>query len=167
MHFPVAEFATMHRLSGMTRQTYTHRTRIEASAEEVFRWHAQPGAFERLTPPWAEVEQLEHTGGIQNGARRVLRVKFGPLRRKWTLEHCDYIEGRQFADRQVEGPLRYWKHTHRIIPDGPQASFLEDHVEFELPAGPFVKWIGQTWVECQLRRLFKYRHRIVVQELAR
>lgn len=31
----------------MTRRTL-RRTRIQASAGEVYRWHARPGAFERL-----------------------------------------------------------------------------------------------------------------------
>ena len=35
------------------------KSRIEAPAEEVFRWHAQPDALERLSPPWDPVEILE------------------------------------------------------------------------------------------------------------
>ncbi len=151
----------------MTLQTFLHRTRIEAPAAEVFRWHAQPGAFERLTPPWASVEELEHVGGIENGARRTLRVKLGPLRRKWVLEHCDYIEGRQFADRQIEGPFAAWKHTHRMLPDGADACYLEDEVQYALPGGPLGTLLGQSLVQDQLRRLFEYRHRVTAADLAR
>lgn len=150
----------------MSRQTFDYRTRIDASAEEVFCWYARPGAFERLTPPWASLEEIEYTGGIENGARRVLLVKLGPLKRKWTLEHCDYVEGRQFADRQVEGPFRSWKHTHRFVPDGPDACYLEDHVEYELPGGPLGKLLGRAFVADQLRRLFEYRHRATAEALA-
>ena len=152
--------------SDMKRHTFVHRTRIAAPAEEVFDWHARPGAFERLTPPWASVTQLEHTGGIKNGARRVLVVKLGPLRRRWTLEHCDYVEGRQFADVQIEGPFRYWKHVHRMIPEGPDACLLEDDVEYALPAGPLSKFLSQWFLDDQLRRLFEYRHRVVAEDFA-
>lgn len=152
--------------SNMKPQSLVHRTRIAAPAEEVFAWHARPGAFERLTPPWASVTQLEHTGGIKNGARRVLVVQLGPLRRRWTLEHCDYVEGRQFADVQVEGPFRAWKHTHRMIPAGPDASILEDEVEYTLPAGPLGKFLSGWFLDDQLRRLFEYRHQVVAQDFA-
>ena len=43
----------------MSSERFVHRTRIAAPAEEVFRWHARPGALERLTPPWEPVEVIE------------------------------------------------------------------------------------------------------------
>jgi len=71
---------------------------IPAPAAEVFQWHARPGAFERLTPPWEAVEVLERRGGIENGARVVLRMRLGPFSRQWIAEHYDYEEGHQFRD---------------------------------------------------------------------
>ena len=82
----------------MTVERFVRRTRIPASAEDVFHWHARPGALERLTPPWEPVEVLERTGGIEDGARVVLGVGMGPLRLRWVSEHRDYEEGRQFRD---------------------------------------------------------------------
>ena len=43
-------------------------SRIEAPAEELFRWHAEPGALERLTPPWEHVEMIERAAGIRDDA---------------------------------------------------------------------------------------------------
>ena len=41
---------------------FIRRSRIPAPAEAVFDWHARPGAFERLTPPWQPVEIVERSG---------------------------------------------------------------------------------------------------------
>ena len=68
---------------------------LDASAATVFDWHARPGAFERLTPPWAPV-RLERFEGIAEGDRAVLRIGPGPLALRWVAEHHDVIEGRQF-----------------------------------------------------------------------
>ena len=47
-----------------------------------------------------------------------------------------YVEGRQFVDRQVEGPFASWEHTHRFLPGADDGtSELLDHVEYSLPAG--------------------------------
>ena len=80
-------------------------SRMEASAEEVFRWHAEPGALERLTPPWERVEMIERAAGIRDGDRGAMWVYMGPMRLRWTFEHSGYIEGRQFRDVQTVGAV--------------------------------------------------------------
>src|SRR3989442_8990401 len=119
----------------MMTETFVKRSRVEASAEEVFRWHARPGAFERLTPPWMNVEVVQRSGGIEDGGRVVLRVPIGPFRWRWMAEHRDYVAGQQFRDVQVAGPFTRWEHTHRIEPDGAGAGWLEDHILYRLPFG--------------------------------
>ncbi len=142
----------------MKTEVFVKRSRLEAPAEEVFRWHAAPGALERLTPPWERVQVLERTGGIENGGRVVLRMGFGPLAVRWVAEHSYYIEGRQFRDVQVAGPFARWEHTHRVEPDGPSACWLEDHIEYALPFGLLGRWLAGALVRRRLERLFDYRH---------
>ena len=150
----------------MSTERFVRRTPIEAPAEEVFRWHARPGAFERLTPPWAPVKVVDRTGGIENGARVVLSIPVGPMRVRWVAEHRDCVEGRQFRDVQVEGPFARWEHTHCFEPDGPDASVLEDHIEYALPFGPAGALIGGPFVRAMLARMFTYRHCLTAQDLA-
>ncbi len=38
------------------------RTHFPVSAERVFQWHVEPGALERLTPPWEEARVIAYTG---------------------------------------------------------------------------------------------------------
>jgi uncharacterized protein (TIGR01777 family) len=150
----------------MNPEVFIRRSRVPAPAEEVFRWHARAGAFERLTPPWEAVEILERGDGIGDGARTVVRVPVGPFRRRWVAEHRDYQEGRQFRDVQVEGPFASWSHLHRVEPDGPDACHLEDRIEYVLPLGRLGRWLGGGLVRRKLERLFAYRHRTTIADLA-
>jgi ligand-binding SRPBCC domain-containing protein len=146
---------------------FVARSTIDASAEEVFRWHAESGALERLTPPWEPVQVMQAAPGIRNGDRGVLQVRVGPFRVRWEFEHCDYVEGRQFRDIQVFGPFRRWDHTHRMTPEGPASCILEDRVEYELPFGLLGKLSAGWCVRRKLQRLFLYRHRVTAEAMAR
>ncbi len=144
---------------------FARRTRIGAPAADVFRWHARPGALERLTPPWTRVEVLERSGGIENGARLVMRIPIGPRMVRWVAEHRDYVEGEQFTDVQIEGPFRRWEHTHRFEPYGPRASFMDDRIVYEMPMGNAGALVGGRFVRNTLGQLFAYRHRVVADDL--
>jgi uncharacterized protein (TIGR01777 family) len=149
----------------MKMESFIRRTRIDAPAEEVFRWHVRPGALERLTPPWESVKVVARHGGVENGAVVVLRMGLGPLSQHWVAEHRDYQEGRQFCDVQVSGPFAHWVHTHRFAPDGPSACYLEDHIEYALPGGTIGRVAGGAFVRHKLERMFTYRHRITNDDL--
>ncbi len=149
----------------MSRTTFVKRSRINAPAETVFRWHAQPGALERLTPPWTTVEVVERSGGIEDGSRVVMRLPVGPSRVRWVAEHRDYVDGVQFRDVQIEGPFAVWEHTHRVDADGARACYLEDRVEYELPFGVAGALFGGR-VHGMLERMFAYRHRLTAQDIA-
>jgi uncharacterized protein (TIGR01777 family) len=150
----------------MKTSVFVRRCQVNAPAEEVFRWHARPGAFERLIPPWEPVQVLERAGGITDGARTVIRIRIGPFRRRWVSEHRDYQEGRQFRDVQVAGPFAHWDHLHRIEPAGPQACTLEDRIEYALPLGPLGRLLGGGMVRRKLDKTFAYRHRTMIADLA-
>ena len=147
----------------MHRITFVATSRISASAEAVFDWHEAPGAFEQLTPPGERVRVVQHEGGIRDGARVSLRVGPKPFSLRWDLEHRDYQHGRSFTDLQLAGPFRYWKHVHRMVPQGPQASVLEDAIEYELPFGAIGWLVGRLFVQRRLKRLFAFRHAVTLQ----
>jgi uncharacterized protein (TIGR01777 family) len=139
---------------------FVHRSRIAASAKEVFDWHKRPGAFERLLPPWERVEVVDRTGGIADGDRVTIRSRVGPTWTRWVIEHRDYVEGEQFCDVQVRGPFKRWEHTHRVIADAGDSCTLEDHILYELPLGLAGRVFGGGLVDSRLRRMFEYRHAV-------
>jgi len=146
---------------------FVRRSRIDAPAEEVFRWHAQPDALERLSPPWEPVEILQRAPGIRDGDQGVLRVRIGPFKIRWSFEHRDYIEGRQFRDVQISGPFRLWEHTHTMDPQGPSACFLTDSICYGLPLGMLGNLLGGWFVHRKLDRLFEYRHQVTANAFRR
>ena len=147
-------------------ELFVRRSRIDAPAAAVFRWHARPGAFERLTPPWEPVRVVERHGGIEDGARLVMRMGPGPFGLRWVAEHRDYIEGEQFRDVQTAGPFARWVHTHRVEPDGPDACFLEDRIEYTLPFGALGALVGGAFTRRKLARMFRYRHALTAADIA-
>jgi uncharacterized protein (TIGR01777 family) len=150
----------------MKPQTFSKRTCIAAPAHEVFAWHARPGALERLTPPWESVKLVERTGGIEDGARVRLETRLGPLPVSWVVEHRDYQAGVQFRDVQLAGPFARWEHLHRVEATGPEACYLEDRIEYVLPLGRLGQRFAGGMIQRKLRRLFDYRHRTTVDDIA-
>lgn len=145
-------------------RTFELGSAVPASMEELYAWHARPGAFERLNPPWDPVEVRSRTGqGIDVGVRIELRVSPSPIslvsRHVAHASPEDARAGRApwagFVDEQERGPFARWRHEHRFT-DGR----LVDHVEYALLLG-----IGS--VDGRLRRLFAFRHRRTVLDLER
>jgi uncharacterized protein len=144
------------------------RSRMPVPATELFSWHTREGAFERLTPPWESLEVVERSGeGIREGTQVVLQMKLGPVRQKWVARHTKYIEGSLFQDEQVSGPFARWVHTHRMWPEPPSSSVLEDEVVYALPLGLAGRAAGGGMARRRLERVFAYRHAITREDLRR
>jgi uncharacterized protein (TIGR01777 family) len=143
----------------------TYRTKLpNHPVEEVFAWHERPGALERLTPPWADVEIEHRDPGIRDGARVVLRVRRGPASFRWELRHRDYEVNRGFRDEQVSGPLKSWNHAHVFRPMEGGGCEIQDIIDLEAPLGLPV---GPLYVRRELDRLFAFRHRRLDGDLDR
>lgn len=160
---------------------HRRRTPLPVSARELYDWHARPGAFERLTPPFEPVRveswrggvatrgrpEAEQWGDLSDGAEVSLAMKQGPLTLRWLARHEQHVEGEQFVDRQVSGPFARWVHTHRFEAAGPDRSVLDDHVDYALPLGPLGRLFGGGFAARKLERLFAFRHRRTRDDLVR
>jgi uncharacterized protein len=148
-------------------EIFKFRSRIPASAAEVYRFHAEPDALERLTPPWEKARVVARTGSIeQRGSRTTLRVSVGPFSQDWVAEHSECVPGRMFRDVMLSGPFRRWEHTHEFLPDTPDSSWLEDRVEYEFPLGWLGNLIGGAYTRRRLQRMFAWRHKVTSDLLA-
>lgn len=145
---------------------FESRSVMPATADEVYAYHARPGAFERLAPPWQKLRVLEQTGDV-TGGRIAFEVWFGPVKRRWVAEMGGHLPGRQFVDRQLEGPFSAWEHTHRFVPLDEARSELLDHIEYRLPAGGVTDMVGEVPAGRALARLFVFRHERTRADLER
>lgn len=149
-------------------ETREFRSLMPVSPADLYAWHARPGAFQRLQPPWERVELLEHTSDITDGARARLRVHAGPFRLSWTARHQGTEPGRRFVDVQERGPFALWCHEHECAADpggNPDASELIDRVTYQLPGGLLGHWCGGGYVRRKLERMFRYRHAVTRGDL--
>ncbi len=147
---------------------FTYRTELpDHTPGHVFDWHERPGALERLTPPWGDVEVLHRSGGIEDGGQISLRIKRGPTSFRWDLRHRDYVYGRQFRDEQVSGPLKSWVHTHTFLPRDGGGTVAQDEIDLEAPLGAAGAALGPAFIRRELDRLFRFRYRRLFTDLAR
>ncbi|GAB4555088.1 MAG: TIGR01777 family oxidoreductase [Phycisphaerales bacterium] len=145
--------------------TFEKRSALPVDRQAAFAWHDRPGAFERLTPPFEPVTLVEHTGGIRDGARVVIRIKNGPIAIHWHAHHEGYDPPSMFVDVQEKGPFAYWRHEHRFEAGDAGHAVMHDHVTFAPPLGPLGR-LGLPVIRKKLERMFAYRHDTLAHDLA-
>jgi len=147
---------------------FSAQSAIPVSAADLYAWHARPGAFERLAPPWERMRFVSRRGeGIHDGTRLRFAVKKGPLWLPWEALHTGHAPGEGFTDEQVRGPFAHWRHTHRFIPIDASTSTLSDRVEYRLPMGSLGLALGGAFAAKEISRLFEFRHARTRHDLAR
>lgn len=126
------------------------RSVVRSVVDDVFAWHARPGAITRLTPPWQPVRVGAEAGSLRDGTAKLVLPGGVP----WIAAHDaeGYEPPRQFVDR-LASPLLKWRHTHRFEAAGPDRTAVTDQVDTPVP-------------ESLLRAMFAYRHRQLAADLA-
>lgn len=148
--------------------TFRRELHLPASPRAVWDWHAEPAAFDRLVPPWLDVEVVERYDRLGDGARLVFDVRRGPLglaRIRWVARHEDVRPGEGFVDVQESGPFAHWRHEHRFEPAG-SGCRLVDEVEYRLPLAPVSETLAGWMVRRDLDRMFAYRHEVTGRAFA-
>lgn len=148
----------------MSHAKFVREISLPVDADEAFAWHARPGAFERLVPPWQEIAIIDRQGGVENGARLTFKLHRGPVPVTWVAEHRDVEPGKHFRDVQVEGPFAAWDHCHSFHAEE-TGSRLRDEIDYALPLGVVGSFVGGGMVEKDLERVFRYRHRMTRDDL--
>src|SRR5687767_3913487 len=86
---------------------------VDAPLDEVFGWHARPGAIHRLSPPWQPVGVVSEASTL-DGGRAVLGL---PLGLRWGARHTGFEPPHRFVDELDSAPLSWalkWRHTHEF-----------------------------------------------------
>lgn len=134
------------------------------SPEKLFGYHANPGAIDRLIPPWEKIALLQRGKSIDIGAEVVLQQRLGPLRLKWLARHTNLDAPHSFQDTQISGPFAFWQHDHLVEAVDRDQSRLRDRIRFDLPYAPLSN-IALPMVRNMLRRMFVYRHETTRRDL--
>lgn len=150
----------------MANRKFVKESRFPVSAEKLFRWHTSMGAFGRLQPPWETVTIEDFPDKLEKDALACFRIRKGPVCMRWVARHSGVVEGSEFTDTQESGPFAFWKHRHRMIPEG-EGSVLRDEIEYRLPMGKPGQWVAGRKVKRDLERMFEWRHRVLREDLER
>lgn len=151
----------------MSETTLVYRSWLPVPVETALAWHANLGAFERLTPPWVDVRAVDGRGTNAPGDWKRLRLGKGPVGIDWTLVHEASDGDAGFVDVQQAGPFRSWRHEHRFTPAADGQSVLEDRIMYALPRTLPGRAIADRLVQRQLEQTFRFRHRRTRTDLAR
>jgi len=135
--------------------TFVKSSLFDAPVADVFAFHEREDALPLLSPAFPPMRVISRTGGIQAGARVV--IKIGPI--TWVAHHTVYEQNRLFVDEQVSGPFASWVHRHEFTPEG-SGCRLTDRVSCSLPGGPVINALFGWTVAVGLRQLFAHRHAV-------
>lgn len=145
-----------------TRRTTKLRITEDFAAppEEVFSLCVSRAGFENAMPPGVRV--LAWPEHFVDGAVLDFRWAVAGLELvRWTAVVEDFDDGRAFTDHQVQGPFRFWRHTHVCEPHGDGTRYT-DMVEFSTGYGP----PGDLVVATMIRLAFGPRLRRMRADLA-
>lgn len=127
---------------------------LRAPIDEVFRFFADAGNLERITPGWLRFRivtplPVEMRVGALIDYR--LRMRGAPIR--WRTRISVWEPPHRFEDEQVRGPYRLWAHEHTFTPVR-EGTLCVDRVRFRAPLGALVH---DAFVVPEVRRIFRSR----------
>ncbi|HPC59102.1 MAG TPA: SRPBCC family protein [Verrucomicrobiota bacterium] len=129
--------------------------------QEVFRFFADAGNLQTITPPWLSFEILTPLPILMRpGAVIDYRLRLHGFPIRWQTEITAWEPPFRFVDEQRRGPYLLWIHEHRFEPlDG--GTRVEDYVRYRPPGGWLVE---RLFVRRDVTRIFAFR-RQKLQEL--
>ncbi len=129
--------------------------------EEVFEFFSRPENLGRVSPPEMQM-RVEGPELLNLGARLTLTGRRWGVTQRVVSEITVFEPGARLADEQREGPFRRWVHAHEFeaVPGGTRVT---ERVEFEPPGGVLGLVMTAAVVERELRDVFAYRSRQLLE----
>ena len=140
------------------------KSTVESDVTDLYKYHANPGAINRLIPPWENISIEQRSDSLVVGSEVVIRNALFGIPVTWHAKHTQLNPPNSFQDIQLSGPFKTWIHDHHFQSVGVGLSTLEDRIYFETKFG----WLGTLgWpiVRRKLDAMFAYRHRTTSADL--
>ena len=141
-------------------------TLIKSRREDVFAFFQDAKNLSRITPPWLglTIREIDEPP-MRKGFRIEHTLRWMFVRLTWDVVIKDFEPPRYFADEQVKGPYKYWRHVH-TFEDVEGGTMMRDRVQYQLPFGALGSITHALVVKRQLRSIFDYRNRQIRMILA-
>jgi ligand-binding SRPBCC domain-containing protein len=139
---------------------------IERPPAAVFEFFASAGNLEKVTPPSVHFRFLETpptTLAAGSTVRYRLRINLMPV--TWVTRITAWDPPHRFADEQLSGPYRTWRHEHAFREIDRGRTLMSDRIDYEVPLRLLGEFARVLFVERQLRHIFDYRERALAAAL--
>ncbi|TLD71004.1 SRPBCC family protein [Phragmitibacter flavus] len=147
---------------------HTLETNFELSLppEAVFDFFSDASNLQRITPPELEIKILTPEPILmQRDTVIEYRLKLLGVPYGWTTHISGWQPPICFVDEQTRGPFKKWVHLHAFEPTE-KGTRVRDVVTYRLRFPPFGQMV-QPLVHAHLKRIFAYRQKAIVAELAK
>ena len=153
-----------------TKHSFESTLKVNSPVDKLFSWHDNPGAYERLTPPFDSVTVKYRKGGIDGGEVHI-KLPYVPL--IWVAKHHSYKKNIQFMENQESGPFvgplpfwnGSWHHQHLFEEIDKENSLLKDQIQYDFPMDPFGSIFGGRYTRHKLNQMFAYRRNVTKNDL--
>ncbi len=136
--------------------SFSSRFEVRAPLEAVARFHADPRALTRLTPP-PTLMRVHRMDPLGEGSVSEFTMWIGPIPIRWRAVHSGVKRLKGFTDTAERGPMARWIHRHAYRALTPDRTEVSDQIWYQHPAG----WRGLLtrllFSKLPLRMLFRYR----------
>lgn len=112
------------------------RIETKVNASMPFVWSKFDEALlKNLSPPFPKVKILQFEG-CETGNKVALQIDLIIIKPLWSTIITDHQKSESeifFIDEGIKVPfgIKFWKHTHKIISNGPQNCTIQDFVAFK------------------------------------
>lgn len=144
---------------------FEFRFSVAAPLETVSAFHFQTGILKALTPP-PMIMQVHQFDPLAEGSIAEFTIWMGPIPVRWKAEHSN-VSQNGFTDTQVQGPMKFWQHTHRFLAIDSKTTMVHEHIEFEHYSGLRGLWSRLLFPKSALFMLFHYRRWATRRGIAR
>lgn len=135
---------------------YQRSVHINRPPEDVFNFIKQAESFRLIFPYKVEPEPELDEPEVKLNHVYPFKFWYGIIPIRWVAHITDYVEDRLYVDEILEGPMKFWRHTHLCEPAAGGGTNYTDKVEYAAPMG----WLAEKFlVSGQLDKLFDYRHK--------
>lgn len=130
---------------------------VAAPIEKVFDFFTDVNTLVRLTPPFVRLRILSAETKIWGrGQRLEYEIRPFALPLRWVSEITEFDPPFRFADEQVKGPYRRWRHVHHFYPLS-TGTLIVDDITYEIPFGFLGRIVHRSVIRRQLDAIFAFR----------
>lgn len=142
---------------------------LPITLHEAWDFFSDPKNLKKITPEYMKFEITSGNAGEKVYPGMVIRYHVRPflnIKMNWTTEITHLRDYSYFVDNQLDGPYSIWNHQHHFkeVDSGVE---MTDILFYKIPFGPLGRLANWLFVRRQVRKIFKYRERVLSELFAR